>query len=216
MKNKTLSLCITCYDADYHLLDNLLNEVKKQTVAPDELIISSSGMKEDSLMDIKTILISDKEVPVISVNSPERHSEGQARNEGAEKSNMEVIQFFDVDDIPHPQRIEMTKEIFNNYDCDALVHSYQTDNKKFNVLTFETGKVFKCWWNPDNGLGGGQLRANQECNIAHGPITIKKYISENVKYHYDRRSADCKFAGELMKKEYNVFYYDEILMNYNL
>ena len=45
---------------------------------------------------------------------------------------------------------------------------------------------------------------------------LKKYISENVKYQYDRRAADCKFAGELMKKEYNVFYYDEILMNYNL
>eukprot|EP01048_Picozoa_sp_COSAG05_P028310 COSAG05_NODE_8715_length_678_cov_0.753022_2_plen_66_part_01 len=41
MKNRTLSLCITCYDGDYHLLDTLLNEVKKQTVAPNELIISS-------------------------------------------------------------------------------------------------------------------------------------------------------------------------------
>eukprot|EP01047_Picozoa_sp_COSAG01_P044586 COSAG01_NODE_4045_length_5407_cov_8390.305388_1_plen_40_part_10 len=40
MKNRTLSLCITCYDGDYHLLDTLLNEVKKQTVAPNELIIS--------------------------------------------------------------------------------------------------------------------------------------------------------------------------------
>eukprot|EP01043_Picozoa_sp_COSAG02_P073532 COSAG02_NODE_14338_length_1283_cov_0.759291_1_plen_130_part_10 len=111
MKNRTLSLCITCYDGDYHLLDTLLNEVKKQTVAPNELIISSSGMEEETLLDIKTLLICGEEVPVISVNSTERHSEGQARNEGAEKSKMEVVQFFDVDDIPHPQRIEITKEI---------------------------------------------------------------------------------------------------------
>ena len=216
MRNKTLSLCITCYDGDYHLLNNLLEECKKQTVAPDELIISSSGMKENLLLDIDSVEINGKNIPVLTTNSLDRHSEGKARNEGAKKSNMDIIQFFDVDDIPHPQRIELTKEVFNNYNCDALVHSYQTDNKKFESLDFKTSNVFKCWWKPDNGLGGGQLRANPECNIAHGPITIKKEISEKVKYQYDRRAADCKFAGELMKKEYNVFYYDEILMNYNL
>mgnify|MGYP003663917504 FL=1 len=216
MKNKTLSLCITCYDGDYHLLNTLLSECKKQTVAPDEIIISSSGMKEESLLDINTIKINDNQVPIISVNFLERHSEGKARNEGGSKSNMDIIQFFDVDDVPHPQRIEITKNVFDNNNCDALVHSYQTDNKKFKNLTFDSSKVFECWWNPDNGLGGGQLRANQECNIAHGPITIKKEISEKIKYTFDNRAADCKFAGKLMENNYNVFYYDDILMNYNL
>ena len=85
MKNKTLSLCITCYDGDYHLLNTLLSECKKQTVAPDEIIISSSGMKEESLLDINTIKINDNQVPIISVNFLERHSEGKARNEGGSK-----------------------------------------------------------------------------------------------------------------------------------
>ena len=47
---------------------------------------------------------------------------------------MEIIQFFDVDDVPHPQRIEITKNVFGDSNCDALVHSYQTDNKKFSIF----------------------------------------------------------------------------------
>ena len=216
MNSKTISLCITCYDGDYHLLDTLLNECKKQTTPPNEIIISSSGLKDESLLGINTIKIQGEDVPVISVNFLERHSEGKARNEGGAKSKMDIIQFFDVDDVPHPQRIEITKRVFDGGECDALVHSYQTNNKKFDRLSFETSKVFECWWNPDNGLGGGQLRANEECNIAHGPITIKKEISESIKYTFDSRAADCKFAGKLMENNYKVFYYDDILINYNL
>ena len=216
MNSKTISLCITCYDGDYHLLNTLLNECKKQTVPPNEIIISSSGLGSESLLGIGMIKIKGVEVPIISVNFLDRHSEGRARNEGGLKSNMDIIQFFDVDDTPHPQRIEITKKIFETTNCDALVHSYQTNNKGFESLTFTPSKVFDCRWNPDNGLGGGQLIANKECNIAHGPITIKKEISESIKYTFDSRAADCKFAGKLMENNYKVFYYDHILMNYNL
>ena len=48
-KDKSISFCITCYDLDYHLLDGLLEVLKKQTEAPTEIIISSSGIPEDKL-----------------------------------------------------------------------------------------------------------------------------------------------------------------------
>tara|TARA_R110002020_G_scaffold81401_7_gene202303 strand:- start:708 stop:1358 length:651 start_codon:yes stop_codon:yes gene_type:complete len=216
MNSKTLSLCITCYDGDYHLLNNLLNECKKQTVSPDEIVVSSSGLREDNLLKIDSLQINGVDVPVISVNSIERHSEGKARNDGALNSNMDIVQFFDVDDIPHPQRIEITRFVFEKTDCDALVHNYQTNNEKFKILPVDSNKIFECWWNPDNGLGGGQLRTTPKYSIAHGPITIKKEISEKIKYSFDNRAADCKFAGQLMKNNYKVFYYNDILMNYNL
>ena len=72
-QNKTLSLCITCYDGDYHLLNNLLEECKKQTMAPDELIISSSGVKENLLLDIDGIEINGKNIPVVTTNSLDRN-----------------------------------------------------------------------------------------------------------------------------------------------
>ena len=67
-------------------------------------------------------------------------------------------------------------------------------------------KLFECWWKPDTGLGGGQLKANEGCKIAHGPITIKPNISKKIKYDFDRRAADCKFCGKLMKENYKVYH----------
>tara|TARA_R110000824_G_scaffold294113_1_gene482432 strand:- start:22784 stop:23437 length:654 start_codon:yes stop_codon:yes gene_type:complete len=217
MNAPTLSLCITCYDGDYHLLNKLLNECKKQTIAPNDIIISSSGMKKENLLDIGSIVINSCEVPITHINQEIRHSEGQARNYGAEHTKMDLIQFFDVDDVPHPKRVEFAKKIFEGSNCDALVHSYKTDhNKNFDTLELNNDKLFECWWKPDTGLGGGQLKANEGCKIAHGPITIKPNISKKIKYDFDRRAADCKFCGKLMKENYKVFYYDAELMHYNL
>lgn len=217
MKNSTLSLCITCYDGDYHLLNKLLSECTKQTIAPDEIIISSSGMKKENLLPVTSMVINSVVVPIIHLNHTSRHSEGQARNYGAEHTKMDIIQFFDIDDIPHPKRIEFAKKIFGTSNCDALVHSYKTDHTKdFDTLEFNKDNLFECWWRPDDGLGGGQLKANEGCKIAHGPITIKSNIIKNIKYEFDRRAADCKFCGKLMKENYKVFYYDTELMHYNL
>ena len=215
-KDKSISFCITCYDLDYHLLDGLLEVLKKQTEAPTEIIISSSGIPEDKLKT-GSITIADKEVPIINTSSESRHSEGEARNAGTKASNCEIIQFFDVDDIPHNQRIEFTKKIFDITSCDALVHSYKTGHHShFPQYAFDSSLLYECHWKPDTGLGGGQLRANEECNIAHGPITVKKNIFDEFTYGKDPRAADCKFCGKLMLSNKKVFYYHEVLMHYNL
>ena len=215
-KNKSISFCITCCDLDYHLLDGLLNTLKNQTESPTEIIISSSGIPTDKLKT-GSITIAGKKVPIINTNSESRHSEGEARNAAAKASNCELVQFFDVDDIPHNQRIEFTKKVFNIVDCDALVHSYKTNrNLPFTEYVFDDSLLFQCHWKPDSGLGGGQLRANQECNIAHGPITVKRDVFDIISYGKDRRGADCKFCGSLISNNKKVFYYHKELMQYNI
>ena len=216
IKNKTISFCITCYDLDYHLLNNLLGALRSQTQAPDEIIISSSGVNNNNLYS-GYVLIDNKKVPIVATNSEERHSEGEARNAGAKASSCDVIQFFDVDDIPHEQRVEFASKIFNTTECDALVHSYKTgQHYGFTKHAFEDSRLFECYWKPDNGLGGGQLRANDDCNIAHGPITVMKNVFDSISYSKDPRAADCKFCGNLILNNKKVFYYHEELMHYNL
>jgi len=90
----SLSVCITCYDGDYHLLEDLLKHFSNQTVAPDEIIISSSGLKEDDLLNKESLLINDEEVPVVQTNSEERIMQSVARNRGSQSATKDLIMFF--------------------------------------------------------------------------------------------------------------------------
>ena len=216
MKNKTISFCITCYDLDYHLLDGILEALKLQTEAPDEVIISSSGIDPKDLLN-KYIVIAGLKVPIISVNSVERYSEGEARNAGGKASKCNIVQFFDVDDHVHEQRVEFVKKAFDITNCDALVCSYKTGvHSGFDKLVFNPDLLFECYWGPDDGDAKGQLRANPDCNIAHGPIAIDPEVLETISYTTDVRAADCKFGNKLISNKKKVFYYHEELMHYNL
>ena len=55
----TISLCITCYDGDYHLLVPLLTKFATQVVLPDEIIISSSGVKEEDLIPLEVLHVNE-------------------------------------------------------------------------------------------------------------------------------------------------------------
>jgi glycosyltransferase involved in cell wall biosynthesis len=228
--NKTVSLCVTCYDADYHLLDNLLNELKNQTVSPDELVISSSGIKTSKLLKTKRIKISGKNIPIITVNAEKTHFAGEARNNGSMSASMDLIQFFDVDDIPHISRTEITKKVFDSSEYDAMVHSY-CDSKDASFsnskLSFNKSLLWECFWGPDDSVAGGQLRTEQDrfmhpclkpnnkfSKIAHGPITIKKEIIKKIKYTKDPRGEDCKFCKKVIDEGFRVGYYHSELMNY--
>ena len=60
------------------------------------------------------------------------------------------------------------------------------------------------------------LKYLEECNIVHGPITVKKNIFDEIIYGKEPRAADCKFCGKLISNNKKVFYYHEVLMHYNL
>ena len=119
-----LSFCITCYDGDYILLERLLLALQKQTVAPDELIVYSSGFDDEIFLKTEHIKIAGKNIEIKYINSLERTIQSIARNICASFASGNIIIFFDVDDIPHFQKIEITKNLFNQHDPDFIVHSY--------------------------------------------------------------------------------------------
>jgi len=129
--NNDLSLCITCYDKDYHLLNKTLSAFQRSTEAPNEIIIISSGIKTENLDIYTYIKINNSDIPIFSINSEKRHNQATARNKGAKASSCKFIMFFDVDDIPHPQKIEITKKAVLQNDLDAVIHDYSFAKQKF-------------------------------------------------------------------------------------
>jgi len=111
----SISFCITCWNKDLHYLNHLLDDVKKQSMQPDEIIVVGNNIQEFPKLDekIKSCFIKDRK-PV-----------SWSRNKCAQLSTKDIVIFFDVDDILHSQKIEITKKAFEQTDADCFVHGFE-------------------------------------------------------------------------------------------
>jgi glycosyltransferase involved in cell wall biosynthesis len=211
----TISLCITCYDGDYHLLVPLLTKFATQVVLPDEIIISSSGVKEEDLIPLEVLHVNGEEVPIINHNSEERTMQSVARNAGARVSTKDVIVFFDVDDIPHPQKIEVTRDIFNGTEVQAFIHGYKSGEDK----TFDDiDEITYCRViakHPENtniiteeGVGG----------IHHSHIAVRREVFDKVQFNESAeyyRLEDGKFCQDIVDARLSFVFSKLKLVYYN-
>jgi glycosyltransferase involved in cell wall biosynthesis len=207
----SLSLCITCCDLDFHLLDGLLDEFQKQTVAPNEIIISSSGISDESLDKYKDLKINQEIVDIKITNNRQRHFQSVARNLGAANSAFEYIMFFDVDDFPHPKKIELCME--NVKGLDFLLHNYfpSPEHNSFSYSAIPSLSDLLIDSSCTN------LRVIPDHAIHHSHITVKKSIFNSIKYNESidfYRKEDGKFCQDLVNSGYKGKYLNLPLVNY--
>ena len=217
--NPTISLCITCYNGDYHLLPSLLAEFAKQTVAPDEIIISSSGMKSHELIKVNSLPIADTKVPIIHNNSEERIMQSMARNSGAKRSTKDVVIFFDIDDIPHPQKIEVTRYLFSGDHLYAFIHGFthdgdETPGTDFGSSEEESKKAHDsferverledipfCRVIAKHPLNTNIITEEGVGNIHHSHIAVRREIFDQVQFNESTdfyRREDGKFCQDIV------------------
>jgi len=206
-----ISLCITCCNKDVNLLDSLLNEFEKQTFAPFEIIIYCSGVKDIDIKD--KISIANNDVNIFSIISKKLTIQSIARNICASVSSGDVLIFFDVDDIPHKQKIEVTNYVLNKDDIDFLLHSYSIDNVSSNEINLENIKF--------------KYNLTLDCNstniicdslpIHHSHIAVKKSIFKKIKFDEtgsSYRKEDGIFCQKLIEYNYKGVYIPEKLIFY--
>ena len=203
-----LSLCITCWSGDAHLLDRCLQEFTKQTVAPDEIIISSSNLNK-SPCEISSIKIADKIVPIKKVNRAQRGLHGFPRNQGADNCSSDFIMFFDVDDIPHPDKIDTTlKIVSSNPTCDAFLHNYYLDATTFQQFsTIPVEKIIQKDSQSTNLIASD--------GIHHGHLTIRPEIVRKIRYNENRTlGEDGEFCQSVFDSGYTILYCPHKLLCY--
>ncbi len=128
-KDLKVSIAIPCIYKHFSHIEKLIDLYAKQTVRPDEIVISLS---ESNLVDPQKLLeVENKKYPfnVVIKKSNDRQSAGKNRNIAAENSFGEIIILQDADDLPHPQRVEIVKYFFNEYDIDHLLHFWIPDDE---------------------------------------------------------------------------------------
>jgi G3E family GTPase len=212
---KSLSLCITCCDLDILLLYKLFYHLKKQTELPDEIIISCSGVSESEFELLKNNLNPIMEnIPIVYTNSIIRHNQAKARNIGANVSNCEIIMFFDVDDIPHPDKIKITKKVLNDFDLDAIAHNYHTGNEEFlNIKEYNTYISLK----KSNQNTNIIVCDNPDLPVHHSHILCKKSIFEKISFNESQefyRREDGKFCQDILDAGFKFGYVDAKLVLY--
>lgn len=101
------------------ILDAYIND---STVKPDEIVVSISNYKEIDNVLMENLIKKFNHVKFILhenilLAGPNR----QCANKYCDS---DIIIYQDSDDLPHPQRVEIIKYVFNNYDIVHLNHSY--------------------------------------------------------------------------------------------
>lgn len=210
-----LSFCITCYDGDYNFLDRLLLNLQKQTAAPDELIVYSSGFDDNLFFKTEYIEIAGKKIEIKYINSLQRTIQSIARNISASFASGDIIIFFDIDDIPHFQKIEITKKLFDIHDPDFIVHSYSmmgVEDKQINhsKSVIKKDLVF-------NTSNTNIYSKSYDSMVHHAHIAVKKKCFEKVKFNESYefyRKEDGKFCQDLLMNKFQGLYIDEKLVFY--
>lgn len=121
-----ISLIIPCYHKHFKFLDKTLDSYLKNTIIPEQVIISLNGCKfidNNNIMNLQNKYQKEFNNFII-IKTDKQINSAIARNLAIPYVKHDIISFSDADDIYHTQRIEIIKYFFENYDIKCLLHGY--------------------------------------------------------------------------------------------
>jgi|GEM_PF-1087471 hypothetical protein len=127
------SVIIPCVAFHFCHLESLLQCYAMQTYAPDEVVIFLSDIKSLDNGTQRICALKNQAWPfsLVILEQRERRSAGVGRNIACAHSSGDLILTQDADDIPHPQRVEVVKYLFENYKIDHLIHRWIPEGENF-------------------------------------------------------------------------------------
>ena len=197
-----ISFCIICYDRDAHLAGHLLSELQKQTQYPDEIILVASGMESLDIeaKNLKVFTFKDRMLP------------NKARNKAADLATGDIIVLSDVDDTPHPQKLEVLEAIFQYDMVDAVVHNYSFNDTNFEDIDrlVNLEKITEVDPFSTNVVCPSQLP------IHHAHISARKAVFADIKGpEHMNFGEDGMFCQRIVGSKYNLFYTKYKLISYS-
>ena len=123
-KNLTTSIIIPCCAQHARHLCGLLKELEKQTVLPDEVLISLSEAGSVDPQIIEELKHTQWKFPILLTLFPQKLFAGENRNAACIQARGDIFICQDADDIPHPQRVEIIKYFFEKHDIVHFMHQW--------------------------------------------------------------------------------------------
>ena len=184
---ETTSLLIPCHATHAPLLYPLLETYRKQTLLPDEIVISLSSSNEVNPSLVQKLLETPWPFPVKLELSQKRLFAGENRNRAAFSSFGDILILQDADDLPHPRRVEIIRELFQKYHIDHLMHLWATGAlpETSDLLCIQLDSYEK----------------SEEIPFIHnGNIAIARHVFLQIPWPKDPKGQDVAFNQKVYKR----------------
>jgi glycosyltransferase involved in cell wall biosynthesis len=190
------SIIIPCYYGHFKYLDNLLQILEKQSILPDEVVISlsESGKVEES--KLKYLKERQYLFPVKLIEHEEKLFAGYNRNSACENASGDIFICQDADDIPHSQRVEIIKYFFQNYDIQHIIHNLILDTNCPPVWYSVKNNAYFGMYAKENLSWTLLARWDQLDQFPYhhnGNIAVRKEVFEKIKWTNIRVGEDDLF-----------------------
>lgn len=136
----TTSILVPCHPDHFPLLHSLFICYREQTVPPDEIVVSLSEAPKVDREALAALEKSPWPFAVKILKHKEKYTPGRNRNEACRASTGDIVICQDADDLPHPQRVEIIRFLFESSNIDHLLHQWISSQEKFELYDIQTVK----------------------------------------------------------------------------
>lgn len=180
--DQTVSIIIPCYQGHFKFLNELILDLCKQTILPNEIVISLSEADKIDREEIDKLRNINVPFKLILIENNMKLFAGENRNIAAANSTGDILICQDADDKPHTQRIEIIKSQFDEQNIDHLMHGYSKLAKDINFTINENSHNIE-----------------KRFRLTPGNIAIKREVFAKIKWSKLPRGEDCKFNNDVKK-----------------
>ena len=121
--NPLVSVIIPTFNRD-HILGNTLNSIEKQTYQNWECIIVDDGSTDGTARLVNSFLQRDPRFQYIHRPASMPKGPSACRNYGYEHSKGEYIQWFDSDDLMHPEKLKVKLECALKKEAEVIIDDH--------------------------------------------------------------------------------------------
>jgi glycosyltransferase involved in cell wall biosynthesis len=219
------TIAIPCSLSHVGFLNEAIGSIVNGSILPEEILIAISPVelkKENQILEALKRHASNIKV----VFSKEKLNAAMSRDFLTSYISGDIVIYQDADDYQHPQRVEIVKRFFENYDIVHLCHSFNFvcegcfGNIEYSNIRFIDGKtIYDRVFNSDfsneivDGAFGNKSTVQR---ISAGATCVKREVLDKIKWR-DFSYSNCEdywFCTNVFKTFNKTFFIDSPLYNY--
>jgi len=192
-----IGVAIPCFDKHLSYLFLLLDSIEAQTLMPNKVCVSCSST--ESFPSSRKYSF-----PLEFVLTTEKRNAAQNRNIAMDRlRDMDYISFMDADDIMHPQRIEVLRNVFEENNCQMILHNYQhRKNTIFRPVRNIEVRVNTMKPTVSGGTTHIEHHKFLQQHIHHSQVSVQRSIIDLVRFPEEpefHRREDSAFCNRVIK-----------------
>jgi len=207
-----ISVIIPCIPKHIPYLNDVLQNMKDQTLKPFEIIITLSEIKEEDAKKLELELKNKFDLNLKIISHIEKQNSAENKNRGVKYVDKicEYIAFIDADDITYPSKLKDMIDFMVSHCAELGLHSYDpVFNPNYKNLNPKELKEHEI----NNKLEDHYFIPN--LGATHGHIIIKKYIFDKIIFDPTcDYCEDADFIRKILEYNYKGVYLNKPLILY--